>query len=97
MRTDIVSRVSEVMRNPVSSARRPSESGNTPKAGDKIEISKEAQARLDAANEGGQMIQDMEAEQAFKVQELQQRVQKGEYTLDNNTIDSIVDKIIAIL
>jgi anti-sigma28 factor (negative regulator of flagellin synthesis) len=97
MRTDIVSRISEVMRNPVSSARRPSESNAKPVAGDKIEISAEAQQRLDKANEGGKMIQDLEAEQAFRVQELQQKVSKGEYSLDDNTIDSIVDKIISIL
>jgi len=93
MRTEIVNRVAEIMRNPTA-AKKSKVDRELEARKDSVELSKDAAALAEAAkNVSG----EYDKERALKVSRLEQMVQNGHYEMNDDMVDQIALRIIETL
>jgi anti-sigma28 factor (negative regulator of flagellin synthesis) len=91
MQTEIISRVAEIIRNPVAAKKNHDKAVEQKQ--DTVELSSAATEWV-KKSEG--MESDLEKEQSIKVDALKERVEAGAYQLNNEMVDQIAEKIVAL-
>ncbi len=92
MKTEIITRVAEYIRNP--DAKKKIDHGKKPEVKDTYEFSKAAAAKLQDSQKYETQI---EKERFQKVENIKNRVDTGSYTLNEQMVDDIAEKIIKLL
>jgi len=105
MRTEIISRVAEFIRNPQAQQRaekQPVSAKRTGKAADQVEISADAMQKLreseaKASVQGAQVDSQWEKERSARLEQIKAQVQSDSYKLDPHMIDQIAENIVKVL
>ena len=92
MHTEIVSRVAELIRNPVSAKK--VEGGPKEKARDTVELSATANQFI---QEAAGKDSELERMQLLKVKSLEERIKADNYSMNEEMVDAIAEKILKML
>ncbi len=92
MKTEIITRVAEYIRSP--GAKKKIDEGKTAEVKDSYEFSKAAAGKLKDSQKYDSQI---EKERFQKLENIKSRVNAGEYTLNDQMVDDIAEKIIKLL
>ena len=93
MKTEILNRVSELMRNPQASKKTQVDRAREAQT-DSVELSADAAKLTKAAEE---VSGEYEKQRAEKVNRLEQLVQSGSYKMNDEIVDQIAQRIIETL
>jgi anti-sigma28 factor (negative regulator of flagellin synthesis) len=93
MKTEILSRVSEIIRNPQSPKKTEVDRARETRT-DSVELSAQAAKLTESANE---VSGEYEKQRAEKVSRLEQLVQNGSYKMNDEIVDQIAQRIIETL
>jgi anti-sigma28 factor (negative regulator of flagellin synthesis) len=91
MKAEIVTRVAEVLRNPVAAKREKNVAEKS--SSDTVELSANANRHISKMQS---QESELEKEQYLKVQGIKERYERGNYHLTKDMIDTIADKIVAM-
>lgn len=109
MRTEIISRVAEFIRNPQAQQKAeklPVSAKRTGKVADQVEISADAMQKLreseaKASVQNGEVIAQVksqwEQERSARLEQIKAQVQSDSYKLDPHMIDQIAENIVKVL